>query len=168
MTAPKEPTNPSVLFTPFIESTFNIPEEEDRLKAFLNDVLSNITDVVNDKKIGAYTDSVENFNGNTLIYITTTKVRNGYQSMVYIPSFISETITQPIPNINNQFVITKTWGSASLPPTTPGTGDYFSFMPMGDTRISYTMSDTQIVITTDGARASYSGFIFIEYLRDGF
>lgn len=181
MTAPIEPANPSNLFTPFIEATFNIPEEDDRLRTYLNDKLSALSDVANDKKIGMYVDKAENFNGEKWHYITSKKVRNGYQSIAYIPSFVNQTVLIPIANINPQLIITHTWGSASLPCTSlgAGDGDYFSFMPMGDTRINYVMTDNlvatpadqpgfKIVITTDGTRAAYSGFIIVEYLHDGF
>lgn len=180
MTAPKEPTNPSNLFTPFIEATYNIPEEDDQGKVYLNDKLSGISNVVNDKKIGLYVQDAENFNGEKWVYLTTKKVRNGYQVIAYVPSFINQVIRVPIDNINEQLIITHTWGSASLPTTAlgAGTGDYFSFMPMGDTRISYTLTDVtvtiptdepgfEITITTDAGRAAYSGFIVVEFLHDG-
>lgn len=178
MTAPREPENPSNLFTPFLPSTYDPPNEEDRLDLYLAENFSNFADVINDKKIGLYVPS-ENFNGEKWGYITTKKVRNGYQIIAYIASFIDQTFLLPIANINQQLIITHTWGSASLPTTSlgAGSGDYFSFMPMGDTRISYTLSDIaappstftgfKIVITTDGMRASYSGFIVIEFLHDG-
>ncbi len=180
MTAPIEPTSPSNLFTPFIESTYNIPEEDDQSKAYLNDKLSGISDVVNDKKIGLYVHNAENFNGEKWHFISTKKVRNGYQVISYVASFINQVIRIPIDNINEQLIITHTWGSASLPTTSlgSGTGDYFSFMSMGDTRISYTLTDVtvitpsdkpgfEITITTDGMRANYSGFIVVEFLHDG-
>lgn len=167
------PTNPQELFSPFLQATYNIPEEDDRLKTFLNDKFSAIADVTNDKKIGIYSDRAENFNGEKWGYLTTKKVRNGYQAIAYIPSFPNagvSTIANPIPNINSQFVITHTWGSASRPCTSvkAGDGDYFSFMNQGNPFISYTMSDTQIVITTTIDLRAWSGFIVIEYLRDGF
>jgi hypothetical protein len=163
------PTNPQELFSPFLEATFNIPEEDDRLKPFLNDKLSALSDVVNDKKIGGYVQSAENFNGEKWSFDTTKKVRNGYQSVARITSFVPQTIPMPIGNIHPQFVITHVWGSASKPCTAVGAGDgdYFSFFAQGDARIQFIMTDTQITITTDGARASYQGFIVIEYLRDG-
>lgn len=167
MTAPQEPTTPSNLFSPFLPSTFNIPEEEDRLKTFLNDKLSMISDVTNDKKIGIYVQDAENFNGNKFFYRTTKITRNGYQAIAYFTSFVSGSFPLPIPNVNTQFRVTHVWGSASLPPTTPGTGDYFSFMAQGDARISFIMSDTTITITASAPMVDYSGFIIIEYLRDG-
>lgn len=173
------PTNPQELFSPFLPATYNIPEEEDRLKPFLNDKLSGIADVVNDKKIGVYFDNAENFNGEKWGFLTTKKVRNGYQAIAYIPSFPGPltlpvanqiTISNPISNINPQFIITHTWGSASLPCTSVGAGDgiYFSFFTEGNSQVTYTVSDTQIVINTTVDLSTYSGFIVIEYLRDGF
>jgi hypothetical protein len=169
MTAPVEPTDPSNLFTPFLPATFNIPEEDDRQRIFLNDKLSAISDVVNDKKIGAYTQDTENFNGNKFIYDTTKIVRNGYQAIARIKSFIPQTITLPIPNVNSQFIISLVYGSASKPCSAVGAGDgdYFSFFSRGDARIGFSMSDTQLVINTDGNRAAYQGFIIIEYIRNG-
>lgn len=163
------PTNPSELFTPFLPSTYNLPEENDRLKEWLGSNLSDISDVVNDKKIGAYTQSTQNFNGEKWIYDTTKKIRNGYQAVLRIPSFVSGTYPLPVNQVNSQFVITHVWGSASLPCSAigAGDGDYFSFFSEGNSRIQFTMSDTQIVLTTDGTTAAYSGFIVIEYIRDG-
>jgi hypothetical protein len=163
------PTNPIEPFSPFLPSTYNIPEEDDRLKEYLGSTFSDFSDVVNDKKIGAFTQDAENLNGEKWIYDTTKKVRNGYQAIARIKSFISETIPMPIGNINPQFVISHVWGSASKPCSAVGIGDgdYFSFMNRGDLRIFFDMSDISITITTDGARAAYSGFIVIEYIRDG-
>ena len=169
MTAPVEPTNPSNLFTPFLPGTYNIPEEDDRQRVFLNDKLSALSDVVNDKKIGAYTQDTENLNGNKFVYDTTKITRNGYQSIARITSFVAQTIPMPIPNINPQFVISLAYGSASLPCSDVGAGDgdYFSFFGQGDARIQFVMTDVDITITTDGARAAYQGFIVIEYIRNG-
>lgn len=170
------PTNPQELFTPFLQATYNIPEEEDRLKPYLNDKLSAIADVVNDKKIGLYSDAAENFNGEKWGFITPKKTRNGYQAIAYVaayPDFATSAtliITNPIGDINEQFVVTHTWGSASKPCSAVGAGDgdYFSFFTEGNSKITYTLSDTQIVITTTLDMSAYSGFIVIEYLRDGF
>lgn len=172
MTAPAQPNNPSNLFTPFLESTYNIPEEDDRGRAYLNDKLSALSDVANDKKIGLYVQEAENFNGEKWVYLTTKKVRNGYQAIAYIQNLPNAgvlIIPNPIPNINEQFVVTHTWGSASLPCTSIGAGDgnYFSFYTLGNPNIFYTLSDTQIVITTTVDLSAYSCFIVIEYLRDG-
>lgn len=173
MTAPVEPTNPSNLFTPFLPATFNIPEEEDRLRIFLNDKFSAISDVVNDKRIGAFTQNTESFNGEKWSYLTTSKVRNGYQAIAYIPSYPASgvlTIPNPIPNVTPQLVITQTWGSANKSPTAKGAGNgnYFSFNTLGNPNIFYTISDTTIVITTTIDLSGYSGFIVIQYLRDGY
>ncbi len=172
MTAPKEPTNPSNLFTPFLPATFNIPEEEDRLKVFLNDRFSEIADVTNDKKIGCYTESAESFNGEKWIYFTPKKVRNGYQALAFLSSLPNAgmvTIPNPVPNVNEQFVVTHTWGSASKPCSAVGAGDgdYFSFFTKGNPDITYVLSDTTITITTTIDLRGYSCFIVIEYLRDG-
>lgn len=172
MTAPAEPTNPSNLFTPFLEATYNVPEDQDRGRTYLNDKFSAITDVVNDKKIGMYVDNAENFNGEKWHYISPKKVRNGYQAIAYVASLPNAgpvTIPNPIPNINSQFVVTHTWGSASRPCTAVGAndGNYFSFNTLGNTNITYTLSDMEIVITTTVDLSAYSCFIVIEYLRDG-
>ena len=163
------PTNPMEPFTPFLPATFNIPEEPDRLNTFLNDTFSDITDVLNDKKIGAYTQSAESQNGEKWAYDVTSKIRNGFQSIARIKSFISETIPMPFGDINPQFVITEAFGSASKPCSAVGAGDgdYFSFMAQGDSRISFTMTDLQITITTTIDLSKYSGFIIIHYIRDG-
>lgn len=165
------PTNPIELFTPFLPTTYNVPKESDQIEKFLVDTFCNISDVVNDKKIGVYTQNTESQNGELWSYDTTKKIRNGFQAIARIPSFVGTTInvSMPIKNINPQFVVSLTYGSASKACSAVGAGDgdYFSFMPSGDTRISYTMSDTTIIITTDGSRAAYSGFIIVEYIRDG-
>ena|ERR1700679_300181 len=179
MTAPIEPTNPSNLFSPFLPATFNIPEEEDRFRVFLNDKLSAISDVVNDKTIGLYIQQTESFNGEKFFYITTTDIRNGYTVIAYIPSYPntgtlvltgSSTPMFPLTNINSQFVITDLYGTASLPPTAvgAGNGNFIKFNNQGDSRISFTMTDTTITITTTTNLSAYSGFIVIKYLRDGF
>lgn len=168
MTALNEPTNPSNLFSPFLEATFSIPVEQDRMSAYLNDKLSDITDVVNDKLIGSYTQNVQNFSGGKWIYDTTKKVRNGYQSIIRITSFVPQVINIPFP-INSQFIVSNIYGTASLPCTAIGAGDgrYFSFMSQGDARIQFQMTDLTLTITTNGTTAGYQGFIVIEYIHDG-
>lgn len=163
------PTNPQEPFTPFLPSTYSVPEEQDRLRTFLVDTLSGLSDVVNDKKIGAYTQDAESQNGTKWAYDTTSKVRSGYQAIARIESYVNQTIALPIADVNPQFVVSLVYGSASKPCSSVGSGDgdYFSFMAQGDSRISFTMSDTQITITTDGVRSDYQGFIIIEYIRDG-
>ncbi len=162
------PTNPSNLFTPFLPSTYNVPEEDDRLKEWLGSTLSQVSDVVNDKKIGTYVP-VENFNGELWIYDTTKKVRNGYQAILRIPSFVSGTYPLPILNINPQFIVTHVWGSASLPCTAVKAGDgrYFSFFGQGNPDIQFVMTDLSIILTATAPMVDYQGFIVIEYLRDG-
>lgn len=169
MTAPIEPTNPSELFTPFLPSTYNVPEQDDRIDVFLVDKLAVFADVINQKKIGQYVQSAENFNGEIWFYDTTKITRNGYQAIARIKSFVSGAIPMPIPNVNPEFVITHAWGSASKPcsATGAGDGDYFSFFSEGNSNIQFTMSDTTIVITATAPMAAYSGFIVIEYLRNG-
>jgi len=170
--------NPSELFTPFLPSTFVVPEEEDRRRTFLSDKLSMISDVVNDKKIGSYTQAAESQNGEKWSYKTTSKVRNGVQAIAYIPSFpntgvLTLTLTStpqfPIQGIDPNFVVTLVYGSASKPCSAVGAGDgnYFSFMAQGDARVSFVMSDNQLVITTTIDMTAYSGFIVVQYLRDG-
>lgn len=167
MTAPTNP-NDHNLFSPFLEATFSIPVEQDRMSAYLNDKLSDITDVVNDKLIGSFTQNVQNFSGGKWIYDTTRKVRNGYQTIFRVTSFVPQVITIPFP-INPQFIISEVFGSASKPCSAVGAGDgdYFSFMAQGDARIQFTMSDTQITITTNGTTAAYQGFIVLFYIHDG-
>lgn len=167
MTTPND--RPRELFSPFLPTTFNIPEEDDRLKTYLNENLANFADVVNDKKIGAYTEDTISQNGNKFAYDTTKKIRNGFQVIARVKSFINQVIPLPIQDVNPQFIVSLVYGSASLPCTAVGAGDgdYFSFMSAGDPRISFTMNDLNITIVTDGARASYSGFIVIEFIRDG-
>lgn len=163
------PTNPINLFSPFLPSTYNMPEEEDRWLEFVGKTFSEVSDVVNDKKIGGYTQSAESFNGEKWIYDTTKRVRNGYQVILRIPSFVSGTYPLPITNINSQFVVTHVWGSASLPCTAIGAGDgrYFSFYGQGNTDIQFIMTDVSIILTATAPMANYQGFIVIEYLRDG-
>lgn len=171
-------TSPSELFTPFLPTTYNIPQEDDRLDTFLVDRLANFADVINDKRIGVFSQAAENFNGEKWFYLTPQITRNGYQSIAYIPSFpnigaMTLTLTgdpqYPVPAVNPGFVVTQVWGSASLPCTSVGAGDgdYFSFYSQGDSRISFTMSDTQIVITTTVNLSAYNGFIVVQYLRNG-
>jgi hypothetical protein len=175
------PQNPSELFTPFLPSTYNLPEEDDRIKSYLTDNLNIISDVVNDKKIGTYAQSNESFNGEKWYYKIPQTVRTGFQTIAYIPSFpnvgtliltLSSIPKFPIIDILPQFVATHVWGSASKPCTNPdntvnGTGDYFSFFSEGNSKISFTMSNKRIVITTTTDMTAYSGFIVVEYIRNG-
>ena len=183
MSTPSNPleTNPSELFSPFLPTTYNIPKEEDRLNTFLLDSFSQFCDIINDKKIGVYVQETENFNGEKWWYLTPEITRNGYQTIAYIASFpntgvltltLDSSPAFPIQDINTEFVVTQVYGSASKPPTDPdnttaGTGDYFSFYSQGDARISFTMSNKEIVITTTTDMTAYSGFIVITYIREG-
>ena len=172
------PLNPQEPFSPFLPTTYNIPEEDDRGKTFLQDQLAQHSDVINDKKIGTYLQAAEILNGEKWFYKVTQVTRNGYQVIAYIPSFPnsgvlvltnSSTPQYPLVDINSQFVVTHVWGSASKPcsAVNAGDGDYFSFMAQGDSRISFTMTDTVITITTTTNLSLYSGFIVIEFLRNG-
>ena len=177
MTTPAPPTNPSELFSPFLGTTLNVPEDQEQLLTFLNEEFARYADVINQKTIGVFTPT-QNFSGEAWSYITPKKVRTGFQVIVYIPSLpnnstLTLTLTSnpafPITDIDPNFVVTEVYGSASKPCSSVGAGDgrYFSFMSQGDARISFTMSDTTIVITTTVDLSSYSGFIVISYLRDG-
>lgn len=185
MTTPIDIRNPVEQFSPFLATTFNIPAEGDRLNAFIEENLANLSDVVNSKKIGTVIDQVSVFNGDLWAYIDPTVFRNGYTAMAYIASYPNATTltltlpstpasagsvqNYPIPDVNDTFVITDLYGTASKPPSVTGEGDgnFFKFNNQGDTRIFFTMSDDVIVITTTGDYTSYSGFIFISYLRNG-
>jgi hypothetical protein len=170
------PTNPIEPFSPFLPTTYNVPEADDRLDVFLVDNLSTMSDVINDKKIGNYTELTAGQNGEKWIYKTTQKVRDGSQAIAYIPSLPNNTTLTltgsqyPIKNINNQFVITKLFGTASKPPTSvsAGNGNFFMYNCEGDSRISFTFSDTTIVITTTTDLSAYSGFIVCEFVRNGY
>ena len=173
------PTNPQEPFTPFLPSTFNVPEEEDRLRSWLGQKFSESSDVVNDKKIGAYTQATSAQNGEKWSYKSTeVGVRNGFQAIAYIPSYPNtgtlvltrQTIPQyPIDMINQQFVITLSYGTASKPPTAvgAGNGDFITYMNRGDPRIFWDMSDTTITITTTVDLTLYSGFLVVHFLRNG-
>lgn len=163
------PQNPIEIFTPFLPSTFNVPEEKERLKLWLGEKFSQVSDVVNDKKIGAYTQSVSSQNGNKFSYDTTSKIRNGFQYLLRIPSFPNtSSATYPVPpEMSAQFAIFQIWGSASKAATTPGTADYFSFYGSGNPKITFTFSDLAIVVTTTLDMTAYSGFICIDFIADG-
>ena len=185
MTTPVDTTNPIEQFSPFLPTTFNIPEEGDRLNSFIEENFASFTDIINSKKIGTVIDQVSVFNGELWSYTDPTVFRNGYTAMAYIESYPNTgtlTLTlpstpasagsvqnYPIPDVNDTFVITELYGTASKPPSDTGAGDgnFFAFMCEGDARISFTMTDTVIVITTTGDYTEYSGFIFISYLRNG-
>jgi hypothetical protein len=174
------PINPQEPFTPFLPTTYNIPEEDDRLHAFLVDQFCDFADVINDKVIGNFVYASENFNGDKFSYKTTlhpqtSHVRNGFQSITYFPSLVSGVFTRsttpqyPLTNVNDQLVITQLYGTASKPPSalSAGDGDYFQYNNRGDPRITFDMSDTTITITTTTDLSAYSGFIIVKYLKDG-
>ena len=175
------PSNPADSFTPFLPTTYNIPEDDDRHDVFLQDNFSSMSDVINDKTIGTMVVGNQNFNGEKWWYKNVKITRNGYQTFCYIPSYpnastLTFTLTDtdpnlvfPITGIDPEFMITLTYGTASKPPTSvgAGNGDYFTFMNQGDTRASWTMSDTTIVVTTTVDLTAYSGFIVIKYLHNG-
>jgi hypothetical protein len=178
------PTNPSELFSPFLPTTYNIPADKDTIDNFLEDTFARISDVTNDKTIGTFVQSSQNFSGEKWFYLDPKVTRNGYQAIYHFPS-LPGPLSLPVPNqitidlnsdppfpitdIQPEFVVTHTWGSASLPNSAVGAGDgdYFSFMAQGDSRISFTLSDTTLTITTTVDLSAYSGFIVIQYLRRG-
>lgn len=175
MTIPGSPIEP---FSPFLPTTYNIPEEEERWKTFLVDRFSNFADVINDKHIGTYRQDAEVQNGFKFFYDSPKKTRNGFQVIARIPQFpnagvlvLTQTSTPayPLQDVNPQFVVTHVWGTANKPCSAVGAGDgdYFSFMSQGDTRISFAMTDISITITTTVDLTAYSGYIIIEFLRDG-
>lgn len=170
--------NPSEPFTPFLPSTFTVPEEEDRLTTWLGEKFSQFSDVINDKKLGTISQAVETYNGESWAYKINGINRAGYQTIAYIPSLpntttltigLTGTPQYPIAKVNNQLVITQLYGTASKPPSSTGAGDadYFAYMTKGDSRISFTMSDVSITITTTTDLSAYSGFIVVNYLRNG-
>lgn len=165
------PSNPQNDFTPFLPSTYNIPEQDEHIKNYLGDRLSIFSDVINDKKIGMYVQDAENFGGHKVFYDTTKILRNGYQFLARIQNYPANgvIVLNPPPNINEQFVIWNIWGSASKPPTSlgAGDGDFFSYNNEGNSKITFTMTDLAITVTTVGLGSGYSGYIVLEYLRDG-
>lgn len=163
------PTNPQELFSPYLPAFVSVPEDEGRRRSFLTDQFSAIADVVNDKKIGAYTQSVSSQNGNKFSYDTTSKTRAGFQYLIRIveyPDTGSLTLDVP-PEMSKQFAVFNVWGSASKPPTTPGSGNYFSFYSEGNSKITFTFTDANITVTTVGLGTGYSGFLCIDFIADG-
>lgn len=163
------------LNTPFLPTSIIIPEEEDRLSVFLVDILTDTTYALNNKTIGIFS-SVEKYNGENWNYGSTTaqvkKVRNGFQIIIYIPSLPNTNILeldQTIRGINENFIMTLCYGTASqlVNSNTSTPGDYFSFMNKGDSRISFTISDTQVIITTTTDLSTYQAYIVMEYIKAG-
>lgn len=181
MTTPSNPGNPDNPFSPFLPTTYNIPEEDDRVDIFLQDTFCSHADVINDKSIGTMIQGRESFDGEKWWYKNTKITRNGYQTFCYIPSLPNNTtltftldesdpnLLYPITGVDPEFVITLSYGTASKPPTSKGAGDgdYFTFTNRGDVRIQWTMSDNVIVVTTTVDLSAYSGFLVIKYLRNG-
>lgn len=172
------PSNPSELFTPFLPTTYPVPKEKETVDNFLQDTFTRIADVVNDKTIGTFVQSAQNFNGEKWFYLNPRVTRNGYQAIYQIPSLPNaRTLTidadseppYPIQDVQPEFAVTHIWGSASKPNSMVGAGDgdYFSFMNQGDSRITFTLSDTVLTITTTVDLSAYSGLIIIQYLRNG-
>lgn len=163
------PPNPSELFSPFLPATYDTPNEEDRLDVFLVEKLSAFADVINDKQIGAYTEGISNINGNKFGYDTTSKVRTGYQYLIRIKSFPnagSATFSLP-PEYTPQFALFIAWGSASKSATAAGNGDYFSFFSEGNSKVTFTITDLIVTVTTTINMTAYSGFICIDFIPDG-
>lgn len=165
------PTNPINDFSPFLPTTWNVPEEEDRRIEWMGTTLSSMSDVINDKVIGMYVQDFEQFGGSKFFYDTTTKLRNGYRFLLRVASFPNTgTLTIPLPIVvNGQFIVSQVWGSASRPTTAinAGNGDYFSFYSQGDSRITFVMTDLNVVITTTADMTLFSGFIVVDYIKDG-
>jgi len=165
------PTNPQNDFSPFLPTTVNFPEEQERLRTFLVDLFSQYADVVNDKTIGAFTESAQEFDGEKWIYDDPKVTRNGFRwvaRVVQYPNTGVLVLDSPS-DINEQFRITHVWGSASKPCSAVGAGDgeYFSFFSEGNSRISFIMTDLTITITTTVDMTAFDGYIVVEYVRDG-
>ena len=178
------PTNPAEIFSPFIPTTFNIPEDPDTFNNFLQDQFARHADVINDKKIGVYVEETPTLNGNKHWYANTKVTRNGYQSFVFINGLPNGTLpfpantlvinaattpAYPINDVQPEFLMWHLWGTASKPPSTTGAGnaDFFSFSNQGDSRISFVVSDTTITITTTVDLSLYYCFIVFEFIRAG-
>lgn len=172
------PSNPQEPFSPFLPTTYNIPAEEDRVNVFLQDQFAQHSDVINDKKIGIYVEETSVLNGNKHWYASTKITRNGYQSFVFINGLPNAGVlvltaatnpAYPIENVQPEFLMWHVWGTASKPPSAQGAGDgdFFSFMAQGDTRISFTMTDTTLTITTTVDLSAYYCFIVCEFIRAG-
>ena len=131
------PTNPQENFTPFLPTTVNFPEEQDRLKVFLVDLFSKYADVINDKKIGVYVEETPVLNGNKHWYANTKITRNGYQSFVFINGLPNTGVLVidansdpafPIDDIQPEFLMWHLWGTASKPPSAFNAGDADFFL----------------------------------------
>jgi len=165
------PSNPQNDFSPFLPSTYNVPEEQDRWSDFVGKTFSEVSDVVNDKIIGMFVQDSEQFNGHKFFYDTTKKLRNGFRFLLRVVSYPNAgPLVIPLPIVvNPQFVVSQVWGSANKPCSAIGAGDgeYFSFYSEGNTRITFTMTDLAVTITTTANMTAYSGFIICDYVKDG-
>lgn len=155
---------------PFLPTEIQPPEEEDRFKVFLIDTLQKIIDVINDKTIGIYLPT-EVYNGQNWNYINPNNPdKFGYRVIFYMASIVTGTFAipaiVPIQNNNANFLMTLCYGTASKPQTTPGSGDYFSFMNQGNPLITFTVSDNMLTITADASLAAYKGVFVFEYLKN--
>ncbi len=157
-------------FSPFLPTTQNIPQEEESFNYFLNDQFARLADVINDKTIGIFSTS-EQQNGEKWLYGSTTvqvkKIRNGLQTIIFIPSLITESIPNPVQNIDDNFIMTFAYGTASRLKTSTVTGSYFSFMGDGDSRVQLDITDTFVNIATNGTVSAYQAFIVMEYIKSG-
>jgi len=165
------PSNPQNDFSPFLPSTYNVPEEQDRWSDFVGKTFSEVSDVVNDKIIGMFVQDSEQFNGHKFFYDTTKKLRNGFRFLLRVVSYPNAgPLVIPLPIVvNPQFVVSQVWGSANKPCSAIGAGDgeYLSFYSEGNTRITFTMTDLAVTITTTANMTAYSGFIICDYVKDG-
>jgi len=164
------PSNPSNLFSPFLPSTYNMPDEEGRSGEFVGKTFSQLSDVINDKVIGMFVQETNTFNGHKYFYDDPKKLRNGYRFLLRVESYPNAgTLVIPLPiEINEQFIVSQVWGSASKPPTAvPNSGEYFSFFSEGNARITFVMTERKITITTTADMTAYSGFIVVDNILDG-
>lgn len=165
------PSNPSNLFSPFLPSTFNMPDEEGRSGEFVGKTFSQLSDVINDKVIGMFIQEINTFNGHKYFYDDPRKLRNGYRFLLRVESYPNAgPLVIPLPiEVNQQFIVSQVWGSASKAPSAVGAGDgeYFSFYSEGDSRITFVMTDTEVTITTTADMTAYSGFIVVDNILDG-
>jgi hypothetical protein len=148
-----------------------MPDGEGRSEEFVGKTFSQISDVVNDKVIGMFVQETNTFNGHKYFYDDPGKLRNGYRFLLRVESYPNAgLLVIPLPiEVNEQFIVSQVWGSASKPPTATGAGDgeYFSFFSEGDSRITFVMTDTEVTITTTANMTAYSGFIIVDNILDG-
>jgi len=108
----------------------------------------------------------------------TKETRNGYQSFVFINGLPNAGVLVidansdpafPIDNIQPEFLMWHIWGTCSKPPSAlnAGDADFFSFSNQGDSRISFTMTDLVLTVTTTVDLTQYYCFIVCEFIRAG-